>query len=247
MFAHLRCFFPALVTLTGVFLSPAYSDPIADRSDPKVATGQAAAPAAGQETCLSRPGNTSMAGQRWVYHTEGQRKCWFQTTGQPRLKKPVRSANASVVASAEDKNIRPKPKRIEDAQAKLPTLGQESAQAPPSAPGREVVPAAPILSAERASRPTQELDRQVPDKPAGRQLNADIFLTGALSQKVASQATVVAPAPLVHSTSDALDDKPSWPTTWIAVLLMTLGFTAILGSNRAVRDIVMFRYRSAQV
>jgi hypothetical protein len=91
------------------------------------------------------------------------------------------------------------------------------------------------------------LDREEPDKPAERQLDADIFLTGALSQKVASQASVVAAAPLVHSTSDALDDKPSWPTTWIAVLLMTLGFGAILGSNRAVRNIVMFRYRSAQV
>jgi hypothetical protein len=225
MLAHLRCFVPALVTITGVALSPAYSNPIADRADPKVATGQAAAPAATQETCLSRPGNTSMAGQRWVYHREGQRKCWFQTTEQPRIKKTVRSANVSVVTSAENESIRPKPKRIEDAQAKLLPLGQESAQAPLPAPGREVVAAAPVLSAEPASR--QELDREVPDKPAERQLDANIFLTGALSQKVGSQASVVAPAPPVHSTLDALDNKPRWPPTWIAVLLMTLGFGAI--------------------
>ncbi len=237
MFAHLRCFFPALVTLTGVSLSPAYSNPIAERSDPKAATERAAAPAASQETCLSRPGTTSMAGQRWVYHRDGHRKCWFQTTEQPRLRKPggYRSANASVVTSPESESIRPKLRRVEDAQAKLVPLRPESPQTLPSTLALEVKAAAPVLSADRAYLLTGELDQPEPDKRTARQLDVDIFLTSAPSQRVASH------------TSQALDDKPGWPTTPIAVLLMMLGFSAILISNRAIRETVMLRHKGAPI
>jgi len=249
MFAHLRCFFSALVIFTGVFTSLGYSNPIADQSNSKVATERAAAPAAPQETCFSRPGKSAVAGQRWVYHRVGDRKCWFQTAEQPQLKRRVRyrSAKVSVAASAENESMLPKPKRVEDAQAELLPVGPERPQALQSAPGLEVVAAAPVLSADRASLPAGELDRLESDNRIGRRLDADTSQTRAPSQRVASHAPLAAAAASGHSTSEAPDDKPGWPSTWIAVLLMTLGFSSILGSNRAVRDIVAFRCKGARV
>lgn len=236
MFAYLRCLFPALVTLIGVSLSPAFSNPIADRSNPKAATEQAAAPGVSQETCLSRPGNSTIAGQRWVYRSEGNRKCWFQTTEHARIKKPgaYRSANASVAASAENESIRPKARRVEDAQAKLVPLRPESPQAQFTL-GQAAKAADPVPIADRAFLLTGELDQPEPDKRAAPQLDVDIFLTSAPSQRVASH------------TSQALDDTPGRPTTRIAVLLMMLGFSAILISNRAIRETVMLRHKGAQI
>lgn len=246
MYAHLRFFFCSIAILTGVSTSPSYSNPI---DDSKVATEQAAAPAAPQETCLSRPGKSAIPGQRWVYHTEGNRKCWFQSAEQPRLEKRVRyrSAKPSVAASAENKSILSRPKRVEDARAELLPFRPEAPQALPSASGLDVVAAAPVPSADRASLLTGELDRLGPDNGAGRRLDADSPLTQAPSQRVASHTALVADTPPVHSTSETLDDKPGLPTTWIAVLLMALGFSSILGSNRAVRDMVMLRHKRAQI
>jgi hypothetical protein len=249
MFAHLRIFFSFIAILAGVFTSPAYSNPIASLPDSKVASERAAEPAAPQETCLSRPGKSANAGQRWVYHTEGNRKCWFQSAEQPRLEKGVRyrSAKPSVAASAESESMQPKPKRVEDARAELLPLRPETPQARPSAPGLDVVAAAPVQSADRASLLTRELDRLEPDNGAGRRLDADSSLTHAPPQRVASQTALVADTPPVHSTSETLDDKPGLPATWIAVFLMALGFISILGSNRAVRDMVTLRHKRAKV
>lgn len=249
MFAHLRCFFPALLTLTAVSLSPAYSNPITDRTDPKAASEQAAATAASPETCLSRPGKSNIAGQRWVYHREGNRKCWFQSTEQQQLKKRVRyrSAKTSVAASTESGSMLPKPQRVEDARAELLPLRPETPQALPSASGLDFVAAAPVPSADRASLLTGELDRLALDNGAGRRIDANSSLTLAPSQRVASHTAMVAATPPVDSTSEALDDKPDLRATWIAVLLMTLGLGSILGSNRAVRDMVMLRHKRAQV
>lgn len=249
MFAHLRCFFSALAISTGVFTSLAYSNPLADRSNSKVATERAAAPAAPQETCFSSPGKSATAGQRWVYHRVGDRKCWFQTAEQPQLKRRVRyrPAKASIVAAAENGSMLPKPKRVEDAQAELLPVRTERPQALQSASGLEVVAAAPVLSTGRASLLTGELDRLESDNRTGRRLDTDTSQTRAPPQSVASHAPLVAAAASGHLDSGALDDKPGWPSTWIAVLLMTLGFSSILGSNRTVRDIVMFRSKGAQV
>lgn len=86
MFVHLTCFIFAIVILTGVYSSPVYSNPVAGQSEPTV-PAERSVPAASQETCLSQPGKSALAGHRWVYHRKGQRKCWFQTTEQPALKK----------------------------------------------------------------------------------------------------------------------------------------------------------------
>ncbi len=248
MLAHLRLFFSAVVILAGVSTSPAYSNPIAGQPDSKLTTERAAALVASQETCLSQPGKSTIAGQRWVYYRDGQRKCWFQTTEQPQSKNRVRdrAAKASVSASAESDGIlpTPKPKRVDDARAELRL---ETPQALPSASGLDVVAAAPVQRADQASLLIGELDRQESDKLAGRQPDADSSPTRVPLQKVVSHAPLIAATPAVHSTSEALDDKPGSPATWIAVLLMTLGFSSILGSNRAVRDLMMLRYKGAQV
>jgi hypothetical protein len=245
MFAHLRFFVSVLVILTGVSASPAYSNPIADLSNSKGAIERVVAPAVPQETCLLRPGQSAVAGKRWVYHREGHRKCWFPTTEPAQLKKRVRyrPAKASVAASAESQNMQPKPESIDDARAELLPAVPEIPQALPSASGFDVVAAGSVLSAERASPLAAELNRLEPDNRAEPRLDTDTDLRRASPPKSTRHAALVGAAAPVHPASQALDDKLGWPATWIAMLLMTLGFISILSSNRAIRDIVMLRKR----
>lgn len=249
MFAHLRFSFSTVIILASLFALPAYSNPIAGQPEAKVATERSAAPAAAQETCLSRPGNSAIAGQRWVYHTEGHRKCWFQAAEQPQLKKRVRypAAKASVAASAKNESMPLKPKRVEDARAELMPLDPETSQALPSALGPGIAAVAPTSSGERAPLLSSEVSRLEPANVNERRQDADLSVTQPQSQRVASVAPLAATTPPVYFTSATPDDTPGWPTTWIAVLFMTLGFCSILGSDRAVRDMMMRRYKGTEV
>jgi hypothetical protein len=249
MFAYLRSFLSSIVILSCIPVSPGHSDPIASLAGPKDGTERTAAVAASQETCLSRPGKSVEAGQRWVYHREGQRRCWFQTAELAQLKKRVRyrPTKAVVAASEERERKLSRPKRVEDARAELVPSRLEAPQAEPTASSLDVASPAPAPDAKRATLLTGELDRAELETRAGRRPGADLSLADAPPQRVASLASMVAGTQPVHSTSETPDDSPSWPATWIAVLLMSLGVGSVLASNGAVRNMIMSRYKAADV
>lgn len=245
MFIHLRVCLSALFVIFVVATWPAHSSPFENPLDSKVAPAPASAPASSpaQPTCLPRPGNSVATGQRWVYHREGQRKCWFQIAEQSQPKKHVqyRPAKPIVAASPEKGTLQREPKKAEDARAEILSVPQTQ----PSAPRIEVAAAAPGQSIEPASQLTSEQGRQAPDSTAELRVDATAALTNAL-QADASSTSLYAAASPVHSISEEPDDKPGWPATSIAMLLMTLGFGSILGSSRVVRDLVMFRNKGAR-
>src|SRR3974390_667251 len=94
MSGHVRsCFAALLLAALSIFsISPASSNPLDDlfSAGPKEATAPAPAPA---QECLPQPGKLATDGQRWVYRSEGHRKCWFQTAegAVAAAKKPVRN------------------------------------------------------------------------------------------------------------------------------------------------------------
>ena len=105
----------------GFSSSPALSNPLTDLFNPPPAEAPAAAPApAAREQCLSQPGRAT-AGQHWVYHLDGHRKCWFQTAETAvSVKRLVRHRTAKQPAIASEENeaeLRKKP--VADARAQL--------------------------------------------------------------------------------------------------------------------------------
>ena len=121
----------------GLSSSPALSNPLTDLFNPPPAEAPAAAPApAAREQCLSQPGRAT-AGQHWVYHLDGHRKCWFQTAETAvSVKRLVRHRTAKQPAIASEENeaeLRKKP--VADARAQLLSAAPDDApQAAPSAP-----------------------------------------------------------------------------------------------------------------
>ena len=200
-----------------------------------------------EETCLSRPGKSTAAGQHWVYRLEGHRRCWFQAAEETAVKKQVRyrAAKPRVTASEEDDAARRKRRPIADARAELlPTAPPETSQQVQPEP--KVADAASVLAMGTAAMspiPIENLkaDRLTSDYRAPRQVDAETLPTATPAAKDAVAVSVPAAAPVIFPVAEATDDGWSWMATWLGVLLVTLGLASLLISSRSLREAVLLR------
>jgi hypothetical protein len=252
MSGHLRFCIAAFVLLTSLPTS-ASSNPLAEAfgvSPPQTAAEPA--PAEKERECLPRPGTSTADGQRWVYRTEGGRKCWFQAAeGTATVKQARHRIAKHRVAAAEENEAtaRRKQKAVMDARAELlRSQPAETSQPTRPVPEPKVVDAvsAPVTAAAAfaplvANRATDQL---TPDQPTPRRLDAETLLAAAPVQSdvVASSAPAAAPvAPVAAPIAEAADDGWGSMATWLGVLLMALGLAAVLGASQPLREAVLLR------
>jgi hypothetical protein len=199
---------------------------------------------------LPRPGTSTAEGQRWVYRSEGNRKCWFQAAEGTATVKQARhrAAKHRVAAVEENEAARRKRKAVMDARAELlrsapaetsqPTQPAselkvvDAASAPATAPAAFVPPA---LVANSAT------DQLTPDHPTARRLDAETLLAAAPAPSDAVAVSVPPAAPVASPITEAADDGWGWMATWLGVVLMALGLVSVLGSSRTLRDAVLLR------
>ena len=250
MSVPLRCGFTAV--LVASFATPAASNPFTDLFSPNAAPeAAAAAPAAApaQEECLLQPGKTTAAGQRWVYRHDGHRKCWFQAdAGTALARKAVhrhatrpRAAAPEANESASRKDTPHEDEAVADAHAEM--AGSTPAEAPQPAPPESapkmvqtvpvpmtasaaLVPPAPVLAKPGADQPAPDQPTQSPIDVAAPPTDAP-----AASDEVAS----VPPSTPVAVPSAEIDRGGGWTTPWFGVLLILLGFAALLSASRTLR------------
>jgi hypothetical protein len=253
MSGHLRSFVAAFILLASLPTS-ASSNPLADLfnvSPPQQAPEPA--PAEQESQCLPRPGTSTAEGQRWVYRSEGRRKCWFQTAAGTATVKQVRdrrAAKAHVAAVEENEVAQRKRKAVMDARAELlRSVPAEASQSRP-APELNVAEAAPVRATGAAafvppppaeSLATDRLTSEPPtsDRPTPRRLDEKTLLAAATAP---SDAVVVSvpPAPAVASPiSEAADDGRSWMATSLGVLLIALGLAFVFGFSRTGRELLL--------
>lgn len=123
MLANLKFCSPAIVLLAGLSTSPGYSSPVTDPFNLNAGSQQAAAPVAPRDVCVPRPDKSPPAGQRWVYHRHGHRKCWFQAAEQLALKKRIQYRPAKVgVRATQNESAQRKHEAFEDVRAELPII-----------------------------------------------------------------------------------------------------------------------------
>lgn len=260
MSGHLRSFVAAIILLASLPTS-ASSNPLADLFN--VTPPQAApepVPAEQESQCLPRPGTSAADGQRWVYRSEGRRKCWFQTAAGTATVKQVRdrrAAKARVAAAGENEVAQRKRKAVMDARAELLRPVPAETSQPSPAPALDVAEAAAVPATGAAAfvppppaenpttdRLTSEPNASEPpmsDRPTPRRLDEKTLLAAAT---VPSDMVVVSkpPAPAVASPiSEAADDGRSWMATWLGVLLMVLGLAFVLGFSRTGRKTLLLR------
>jgi hypothetical protein len=244
MSGHLRFCFAIFVLVAGLAASPASSNPLADLFN--VTPRQAPAPAPAEEACLSGPGKSTAAGQRWVYRLEGHRKCWFQAAEETAVKKQVRYRAAKPrVATREENEAAPrKQKAVVDARAELlRSAPAETSQPMRPAPEFKVADAASVPATGAAAfvppAPIENLktDRLTPDRRTPRQVDVETLLAPA----PATSESVAAAAPVTFPLTEAVDDGRGWTATWLGALLMALGLVSVLGSSSTLREAVLLR------
>jgi hypothetical protein len=249
MSGHLRFYFGAFVILAGFSTSPASSNPFADWFN--VTPKQPAAPTSAEaEECLSRPGKSTAAGQRWVYRLESRRKCWFQTAEETAVKRQARrrAEKPRVAVSEENEAGRRERSTVGDARAELLRAAPAETSRPERpAPEFKMADAASVLATAIAAfvppAPLENLAtaQPTPDRRTPRQVDVETLLAAAPAIS-GSVAASVPPAALVGAPlAEAADDWRNWTATWFGALLMALGLISILGSSRMVREAVLLR------
>jgi hypothetical protein len=249
MSGHLRsCFAGFLLAGLSIFsISPASSNPLADLFGADSKEAAAPAPAPAQEECLPQPGKLATDGQRWVYRSEGHRKCWFQTAegAVAAVKKPVRNSAVKQRVTARERREAALRKRKADADARAEVLRStpaEMSQPAPSAPAPKVadtlptpatgaaavVPPAPVA----ASTPDQVTTDQVtPDRPTPRVVDVE---TVGVSSPASDTMTSPVPRemiPVAYRFAETGDDGWRWTATRLGLVLMALGLICLLGSS----------------
>lgn len=249
MSGHLRSCITAFVLLAGLPTLPASSNPLADLfkvSPPQPAPEPASAEK--ERECLPRPGTSTAEGQRWVYRSEGRRKCWFQAAEGTATVKQVRRRGAKPRIAAVEENEAARRKAVMDARAELlRSAPAETSQPTQPAPELKVVDAASLPTtgaaafvppAPVANRTTDKLTL---DQPTSRQVDAETLLAAAPAATSDAVAASVPPAaPVAFPNAEAADDGLGWMATWLGVLLMALGLVSVLASSRPLREAMRF-------
>ena len=242
MFDHLRLCIAAFL-LAGLSISPASSNVLSDlfsagaTEAPAPASKEATAPAPAQEGCLTQPGKPTADGQRWVYHSDGRRKCWFQTAAGTSRKLTHHYVLKRRVASRERTEALPKA----DADARAEVLRPapaEMSQPTPSAPELpKVADAAPVSAIENVAPlprpPTAEpaTDQLASDRPTPRVVAVQTVRVSPSSSDTVDDSSVLPATPVALRVAEAGGDGWDWTATWLGVLLMALGLAALLGAS----------------
>jgi hypothetical protein len=243
MTGHLRFCFAAFVLLAGLSTSPALSNPFTDLFSATPA--EAAAPAAAEEECLSRPGKSTTDGQHWVYRLDGHRRCWFQTAATATGKKQVQhhAVKHRADAAEENKTAARKPKAPPvDALAELllRSAPEETSQPTAPAPVLEMVDAGPI-PAPRTARLVPPVsasnDQPMPDRPTPPQVGMETHLATAPAASIVVTASARSTMPVALAVAEAGDD--GWDWTWLGVLLMAVGLVSVISSSRTIRGAML--------
>ena len=251
MSGHLRFRFAALLLLAGFSTPSASSNPLTDLFSAAPEQAPAPAPAPAQEQCLPQPGKAT-AGQRWLYHFDGHRKCWFLAAeGAATARKPVHhhAARQPVVTPEENEAAPRERKAVVDARAEL-IRSAPAAAPPPTPPTPEIaaVDAAPaptpgaaalVPPAPAVAKPAT--DQLTPDYSAQRNVDVETLLLAAPADNSDAVSASVPPAtPVAVSSAEAGDDPgPGWTTTWLGVLMMALGLVFLLSSSRTLRGTLL--------
>ncbi|MCK1641700.1 hypothetical protein IVA95_30190 [Bradyrhizobium sp. 157] len=248
MSGHLRFCIAVLVLLAGLPTSPASSNPLADLFNVSPPTPPEPASAERERECLPRPGTSTAEGQRWVYRSEGRRKCWFQAAEGTATVKQVRhrAAKARVATAEENEAARAKQKAVMNARAELlRSAPAETSQPTQPAPELKVVDAASVPATAAAAfvppAPVANRATDTPDHPTPRRLDAETLLAAAPAPSDAVAVSVPPAAPVASPIAEAADDGWGWMATWLGVLLMALGLASVLGSSRTLREAVLLR------
>jgi hypothetical protein len=238
MSGYLRFCFAAFL-LAGLSTSPASSNPFTAFFDQAAPAEATAAQAPAEEECLPQPGKSTPGGRHWVYRFDGHRKCWFQAAeGIATVRKPVHHhpAKQHVAASEENEAALRKRKAVVDARAELLRSAlAETPQPTPPAPELKLADAAPV-PAMGAAPPSDQL---TPDHPMPRQVDVETLLAAAPAASNAVAASVPPATPVAIPMTKAGEDGRGWTTTWLGVLLISLGFVSLLSSSRTVRGTVL--------
>lgn len=236
MSGHWRVYVSAFLLFAGFSTSPASSNPLTDLFD--ASPKEAAAPAApAQPACVPQPGRSAAPGQRWVYHLDGRRKCWFQAdaaTVSARKQIHLRAAKRSATAAEEDEAA-PRKKTTLDARAQLlnaapaaapqsTVSAPEAVDPPASVPAQgttTLVPEVPVVA-----RATTEQLTPVPATPPS--VDVEMLLAASTFDKDTAASSVppsTPDAPLVASAYD-------WEgmAARAGMLLIVLGFVFLVGS-----------------
>lgn len=238
MFGHLRFCFAAFL-VAGLSITPASSNPLTDlfsggsKDASAPASKEAAAPAPAQQECLAHPGKPAADGQRWVYHFDGRRRCWFQTAmGAPR-----RSAHHYVVkqrVTSHERREAALPKADADARAEVlraapAQMSQPTSSSPEQLKVADAAPAAPTIEppapvAEAAT------DQRTPDHPTPRVVRVEMLrVSPAADDTIGSSVPPATPVAFHPAETD--DDGWGWTASRLGLLLMALGFVALLGAS----------------
>jgi hypothetical protein len=237
MYDHLRSCFAAFL-LAGLSISPASSNPLADLFSASSRETPAPAPAPAQEECLRQPGKLAADGQRWVYHSDGHRKCWFQTAVGAFIR-PVQHYVVKQHVASRERREAALPKRKADVDARAEVLRSsldEMSQPTPSAPKLKVAQAAPAQAAEAAAidppAPVAEsaTDQLTPDRPTLRLVDVETLRVSPTAN-VTLDSSVLPEIPIAFRLAEAGDDGRGWTMTLLGVLLMALGLVSLMSAS----------------
>lgn len=259
MSGHLRYCFAASFLLVGLSTATATA---ADSSNPLAALFGQTAPAEAstppqppaEEECLSRPGKSTAPGQHWFYRSDGHRKCWFQAAkGTATSKPPARDrARQHAAAPRQNEDASRKGKTVADAHAAPPRSGPaEMPQSAPVVPEITVVDAAPVSAATAAAVEPAPVavanpasDQLTPDPtppqvggqtpPAATPAATDVAAADMAATDMAA-TPALAPTPVAVPAAETGDEERASRASWPGVLLIALGFIALLSSSRTVR------------
>ena len=187
---------------------------------------------------MPQPGKLTADGQRWVYRSEGHRKCWFQTAKGVvgAVKKPMDHHAVKQRVTVRERREAEFHKRKVDADARAEVLRSapaEMSQPTPSAPELKVADAAPIAAVgTSAPAPFAEsaANQLTPDRPKPRLANAET-LRASPSANDTIDSSVLPAIPVAFRVAEAGDDERGWMATWLGVLLMALGLVSLLSSS----------------
>ena len=233
MFGHLRSCFAAFL-LAGLSISPASSNPFADLFG--AGSKETPEPAPAQQECLLQPGKLMADGQRWVYHSDGRRKCWFQTAAGT-LRKPVHHYVVKQRVTSRERTEAALPKADADARAEVLRSTPEMSQLTPSAPERlEVANAAPVPAMGNAAlvppAPAAEpaIDQLTSDRRTPRAVDVETLRVSQSADDTIGSSVLPA-TPIAFPLAEAGDDGRGRTATWLGLLLMALGLVSLLGAS----------------
>ena len=251
MSGHLRFWHATLLVLAGLSTSPAFSNPFdflfnaAPAEVTAAAPAEVAAPAPAEQGCLPQPGRSTADGQRWVYHLDGHRKCWFQAAvGATNVKRPVNHPAAKQrVAAREDNEVAlRKPTAAVDARAELARPAPVEAPQP-TPPEPRVVDVAPDLATGAAAlMPPAPIkpatDQLTPDHSTAPQVDVERLLATASSADD-NVGLSERPSPRVADPiAETSESEQGWTATWLGVVLMALGLVSLLSASRTIAALV---------